>query len=108
MTVYLLHLSRPLNRGVARNGKPLQAGHYLGFTDDLVGRILDHQEGKGARFTQVCLERGIRWSLARVWEGDQADRTFERKLKNSKHGPRLCPICNPENALEQMKLECVQ
>jgi len=104
VTVYLLHLSQPLSRGVARNGTPLQAGHYIGFTDDLVGRILDHAEGKGARFTQVCVERGISWSLARTWDGDRA---VERRLKNNKHAPRMCPICNPEKALDFMKLEDV-
>jgi len=105
MTVYLLHLNQPLSRGTARNGKPLQAGHYIGWTDDLVGRILEHLEGKGARFTQVCVERGIKWSLARIWDGDQADRKFERRLKNRKAAPTLCPICNPETALRQAQLQ---
>jgi predicted GIY-YIG superfamily endonuclease len=90
---------------VARNGKPLQAGHYIGWTDDLVGRILEHTEGKGARFTQVCVERGISFALARIWDGDQADRKFERRLKNWKAAPKLCPICNAETALHYMQLE---
>lgn len=104
MTVYLLHLKTPLPRGISRCGTPLQAGHYIGFADDLVERILKHADGHGARFTQVCVERGIDWQLARTWEGGQADRRFERRLKNGKWGPRLCPICNP-NAMNLMKLE---
>ena len=103
MTVYLLHLDRPLQRGTSRQGKALQAGHYIGYTDDLIGRILEHLDGHGARFTQVCIERGIKLHLARVWEGEQATRSFERRLKNAKMGPRLCPICNP-HALNLMKL----
>jgi predicted GIY-YIG superfamily endonuclease len=94
MTVYLLHFSTPLDRGTSKNGTALKCGHYIGWTNDLIARILDHLEGKAARLTQVCVERGITFTLARQWEG--ASRTFERKLKNAKMGPRLCPICNPE------------
>ncbi len=97
MTVYLLHMQQPLSRGVSPAGKPLQAGHYIGFSQrgELSARMAEHMSGQGARFTQVCLERGIAWQLARVWEGPRADRRFERKLKNRKEAPRLCPICNP-------------
>jgi predicted GIY-YIG superfamily endonuclease len=107
MTVYLLHLDEPLKRGIAPNGKPLQAAHYIGFTDDLAGRLLEHLDGKGARFTQVCVERGIQLSLARGWEGGLADRKFERRLKRCKNSARICPICNP-NALNRMSLENIQ
>jgi len=44
MTVYLLHFDQPLPRGVSKNGTSLYAGHYTGWTDDLVGRILEHSE----------------------------------------------------------------
>jgi predicted GIY-YIG superfamily endonuclease len=104
MTVYLLHLNQPLSRGVSAKGTTLTAGHYIGYTSDLVGRIMDHMEGHGARFTQVCVERGVKWSLARTWDGDRADRRFERYLKNMKNAPRLCPICNPK-AMNWAKLE---
>lgn len=116
MTVYLLHFDQPLPRGVSRKGTPLQAAHYIGWTDDLVGRILDHSEttweslpepvitddskkitgithGKGATLMGVANARGIQWRLARTWDG--ADRTFERTLKNYKNAPKLCPVCNP-------------
>jgi predicted GIY-YIG superfamily endonuclease len=96
--VYLLHLNTPLERGKSKGGKALTAGHYLGFTTDLVDRIMAHAEGRGARFMQVCVERGIDFKLARTWEGKDATRGFERKLKNQKNAVRLCPICNP-NAL---------
>lgn len=89
MTVYLLHLKHPL----------AHARHYLGWTDDLVGRLLQHGTRQGARLLEVAAERGITWTLARTWEGEGATRTFERRLKNNKHTPRLCPVCNP-NALQ--------
>ena len=104
MTVYLLHLDKPLSRGTSPAGTPLLAGHYIGYTDDLIGRILAHADGKGARFTQVCVLRGVNWILARTWDGDQADRKFERQLKKHKHGPRLCPVCNP-GAMDHMKID---
>lgn len=42
---------------------------------------------------QVVKDAGLNWELARVWSN--ADRNFERRLKNEKNTPRFCPICNP-------------
>ena len=126
MTVYLLHLDTPLSRGVSPSGKQLTAGHYIGYTVDLIERIDEHasamwqpleeptttddgrrilgvKHGTGSRFMGVVNYHGINWRLARVWEGEMADRRWERKLKNVGNAPRLCPICNP-NALNHMKL----
>ena len=100
MTVYLLHYTQPLPRGVSPSGVVLEARHYLGYTDDLVRRILEHAEGRGARFTQVCHERGLDFALARTWNG--AGRNQERRLKKYKKAHRLCPICDP-GALGRMK-----
>ena len=85
--VYLLHFSRPYRH----------ARHYLGYTDDLDRRLEDHQAGTGARLMEVIVEAGIEFTVARVWEGD---RSLERRLKNQKNSPRLCPICrhNAERA----------
>ena len=80
--VYLLHFHSPLGH----------ASHYLGYADDIDRRIAMHHEGRGARLTQVARERGITFTLARVWEGQ--DRNFERRLKNRKNAPKLCPYCN--------------
>ena len=96
-------MKEPLSRGTSPRGTALTAGHYIGFTDDLVGRIMDHAEGKGARFTQVCVERGINWALARTWEGPEINRTFERWLKNRKEAPALCPICSGEAAMNRAR-----
>jgi hypothetical protein len=85
--VYLLHFSRPL----------AHARHYLGYAENSVdNRVERHRRGDGARITQVAVERGIEFELARTW-GD-VDRSFERRLKNGKNTPALCPICNPETA----------
>jgi hypothetical protein len=118
MTVYLLHLDQPLPRGVNRKGKALQANHYMGWAENLAGRIREHQntmwdppeeEGKpgtkyghGANFIGVANHKNICWRIVRTWDG--ADRNFERRLKNNKNSPRLCPICNPR-AMNRMNLE---
>ena len=82
MTVYLLHLSTPYKH----------AAHYLGSTHDLERRLAGHRAGRGARLLEVVTAAGIGFTLARTWEGD---RQLERRLKNQKHTPRLCPLCNP-------------
>ncbi len=105
MTVYLLHLQQPLNRGISPAGKLLQAAHYIGYTgkDDLSDRMAEHMTGRGARILQVAFERNISFQIARIWKGPRATRGFERRLKNRKHGPKLCPVCNP-NALNLAQL----
>ncbi len=80
MTVYLLHFSRPHHH----------ARHYLGITDDLKSRLKQHRKGRGARLLAVIASHGISFTLARTWQGDKA---LERRLKNRKASPRLCPIC---------------
>ena len=83
--VYLLHFERPIS-----NGHTCQ--HYLGWCLDLDARIAAHRAGRGARLTQVAIERGIDFEVVATWAGD---RTVERRLKNRKESPRLCPICFP-------------
>lgn len=84
MAVYLLHFSE----------KYRHAGHYIGFANDVEGRINHHRNGTGARLTQVVTDFGIQLQVARIWQ--DGDRAFERKLKNCKHAARYCPICNPK------------
>jgi hypothetical protein len=116
MTVYLIHLDQPLPRGMSSNGTPLSAGHYMGCADDLIIRIDEHvmttwepleepvvlddgrkrrgeKHGPGATFMGFVNFMGVPWRLARTWEGGYE---LEKKLKNRKQAPRLCPICNPE------------
>ncbi|GHO69775.1 hypothetical protein KSC_086670 [Ktedonobacter sp. SOSP1-52] len=67
--VYLLHFER----------RYWHAGHYLGWTQDLPGRMRAHRAGDGARLMEVINEHGIRWVVSRVWW--DGDRTLERALK---------------------------
>lgn len=83
--IYLLHL----------NEKMSHSQHYLGFAESSIGnRVTKHLKGQGARMTQVAAERGIGMTVTRTWP--DADRNAERKLKNRKDTPKLCPICNPD------------
>jgi hypothetical protein len=81
MSVYLLHLHPSYK----------QARHYLGFAEDVAPRVYAHLHGRGARLTEVALSAGCEMILVRIWDG--ASRTDERKLKNLKNAPKLCPIC---------------
>lgn len=82
--IYLLHFERPISDAHT-------CQHYTGWALDLHTRIADHRAGRGARLTQVAVERGIRFEVVRTWIGS---RDFERALKNRKDAPRLCPVCN--------------
>lgn len=84
--VYLLHFDSPISPNHT-------AQHYIGWTSYLPARAMAHMQGRGARLTQVARQRGISFVIARTWSGD---RHFERKLKNRKEGPTLCPICSPK------------
>jgi hypothetical protein len=83
-TTYLLHFERPISPG-----HPCQ--HYVGWASDLGARLAEHAAGRGARLTQVAIERGIGWRLVRTWAGET--RTDERRHKTGSHGKRLCPEC---------------
>jgi len=82
--VYLLHFDTPYKH----------ARHYLGSSDDVAERIERHRQGRGARLMEVIAQAGIGFQLARTWDGG---RTEERKLKNQKNSPRLCPICDKDH-----------
>jgi predicted GIY-YIG superfamily endonuclease len=86
--LYLLHLEARIAG---------HASHYLGECDDLAQRITSHRRGAGARLLATAQARGIGWRLVRTWAApaDKGARLqLERRLKNA-HGPRLCPVCNP-------------
>jgi predicted GIY-YIG superfamily endonuclease len=81
MAVYLLHFMEPYKH----------ARHYLGYAGVVATRLKQHENGTGARLTQVVIEHGGSWVLARVW--NDGDRALERQLKGRHSGVRLCPIC---------------
>jgi predicted GIY-YIG superfamily endonuclease len=80
-TVYLLHFDQPYKH----------ARHYLGWALNLEARLAHHRAGTGARLLQVLKDEGIGWQLARTWEN--ADKSRERRLKNTGGASRYCPMC---------------
>lgn len=64
--------------------------HYVGYADDLIVRDAEHRAGRGARLTQVAVEREIGMML--VW-AIPGSRWTERRLKLRHNTPKLCPIC---------------
>jgi hypothetical protein len=70
------------------------AGHYWGWTQDLIRRIAQHRNpawtGAG-RLVQVALEAGLTFELA--WLEYPATRGRERCLKNQGSAYRRCPLC---------------
>lgn len=83
-TVYLLHFSERISDRHTTQ-------HYIGWAESVEARLSDHRAGRGARLTEVANERGITYECVRIWSNK--DRHFERKLKERKDGPRLCPLC---------------
>ncbi len=86
--VYLIHLDTPLKH----------ARHYLGFSEDLHGRVQKHRAGQGAAFMRAISKHGISWHVSRIWDGD---RTFERMLKDQHNASHLCPTCRQETIFER-------
>ena len=90
--VYTLHLWPPLGH----------AAHYTGTTPErrLAQRLTDHALGRGARLTQVQIERGGSWVLAQTQPGGRAT---ERRLKQ--HGAtRRCEVCKAAGAYQSGQL----
>jgi hypothetical protein len=96
MSVYLLHFQRRYKH----------ARHYMGFceSDDVSARIERHRAGNGARLMSAVFKAGIPVRIARLWRGRKADRTFERRLKNSCRLADLCPICSGPRAHRRGRL----
>ena len=84
---YLLHFESKLAN---------HAQHYTGFSTNLAARIAAHEAGNSAKLVHAMSLAGIRFVVARLWI--DGDRTLERRLKNQKNGPRLCPICQKKVA----------
>lgn len=94
-TVYLLHFDEPI--GNMANSRA-QAQHYIGWAADPEARLEAHRGGAGARITAWCAQAGIGFDIVRTWTGD---RRLERRLKNRKCAPKLCPVCSAANHEEE-------
>lgn len=87
MVCYLIHFERPIGNPDNPHG---QAQHYIGCTENLKKRIDQHRFGRSASIVRAFYAAGIKFKVARTWEGG---RDLERKLKNRKNAKKLCPIC---------------
>jgi len=87
MYIYLLHFDSPVSPDHTTQ-------HYVGSAEDILKRISQHHRGHGSRLTQVALERGIGFTVVRLWKGN---RSKEQRLKSLKCAPKFCPVCNPNN-----------
>ena len=91
--VYLIHFDQPISPNHTTQ-------HYIDYTSrGKRKRFAAHKAGYGARLTQVANERGINYRIVRTW-WKNGTRSFERKLKNQKNAPKLCPVCNKRNKKE--------
>lgn len=81
--VYLLHFD-PRYR---------HAGHYLGYTEDVVSRFHLHLRGRGSPLVKAAVRGGCKIVLVRLWNEDG---NAEQELKRSGSRARLCPVCNPK------------
>jgi hypothetical protein len=97
--VYLLCFRDPVtgqHRPLRGNGcRGQYAGHYWGWTDDLVRRITrEHRNPRwrgAGRLVQVALAAGLTFELA--WLEYPATLGRERRLKNQGSAYRRCPLC---------------
>jgi hypothetical protein len=96
--VYLLCFRDPTtgaHRPLRGNGcRGQYAGHYWGWTDDLLCRINQHRNPRwrgAGRLVQVALAAGLTFELA--WLEYPATRGRERRLKNQGSAYRRCPLC---------------
>lgn len=92
--VYLIHFDSPVGNLKNPRGKAL---HYLGYAFSLEDRLARHMSGFGSHLMAAVVKAGIPWRVVKTWRGG---RKLERKLKNQKNAPRLCPVCN-RNHLER-------
>lgn len=87
---------------------PFHARHYLGWAEDAQVRIRQHYQGQGARLTQALRDKGISFTVARIWEkqddGKPATRNFERRLKSQGSLSRHCPICWREGLIPPSRM----
>ena len=66
------------------------AKHYTGWTEDLRTRFQAHRKGQGSNLIKHVIHAGHVIKLFVVKRGTRKE---ERRLKNSAHPERICPIC---------------
>lgn len=96
--VYLIHLEKPLCN---------HAQHYLGYTalESVHDRLARHKRGDGAKMLRAANEQGISYQIVRTWSCTSIPeaKSLERRLKNQRNAPRLCPVCHANNSPKTSK-----
>lgn len=84
---YLLKFARPLGNEIH------QARYYLRSTSNLVARLAQHHEGRGAAITRACVRKAIAFSCVRYWPHPNGEEVLahERQLKRQKNHRRFAP-----------------
>lgn len=85
------------------------ARHYIGFAENqrtFELRMKHHAKGNGSKLMAAVAKAGIGFTVARTWP--DGDRNFERKLKNRKEGPRLCPLCVSRAKSEKLRQKHIE
>jgi 2'-5' RNA ligase/GNAT superfamily N-acetyltransferase len=94
-TVYLLHFDilpgAQVDPSREDASNPFHARHYMGWSTDVQERIRSHYQGGGAKIMRALKQKGLSFTVARIWE--DKDRNFERRLKSQGSLTRHCPIC---------------
>ena len=94
-TVYLLHFQSKIGNKLLTHG---HAQHYIGYTNLPVDeRVQRHLMGDGAAIVRYVSKQGLPIVIVRLWPN--VTRAFERKLKQLKNAPRLCPICSTQSKI---------
>lgn len=82
MAVYLIHFDEKLHH----------AQHYVGYTENLEGRMFCHRNGNGARILNRCNKLGIKYKVVRIWKHAGPD--LEQHIKRHKNTKHYCPVCS--------------
>lgn len=86
--VYVIHTERKLAN---------HAQHYVGATDNLLRRLVQHAKGQGACITRAFKEQGIAWRVASVYVMEHRTQyQCERRIKRQKQYNPFCGMCSGE------------
>lgn len=90
-TIYVLHFDPPYVAPVGDTGRTKTAGHYVGScAGDVLERVEQHLRGAGSPLVRAAVAAGSIVTLAATMPGGRQD---ERRLKQTHHRERWCPLC---------------
>lgn len=87
-TLYVIHFARPIGG---------HAAHYMGWTANLMGRLVAHQRGMGSKLTREAWR--LRITFALTWT-ESGTRDEEARIKKNRRLSELCSVCR-HDALEK-------